>query len=204
MKKFLKIFGIVIAVIFGISIIAGIIGAIFDDEATKTTTENVEKSTEPKVKDEKAVKSNLDKIMNKIENADDSTTFNSYFNEIEEIAKGNSRDAARADSILKDREFFKFSMQQRQLAKWVEYAKKEFPKQFSDWDGSNKYLVARVKKVMNDPSSFKHVETKFEYGSGYRYIRVRMTYRGKNAFNAVVTENVTAKIDVEGKILEVE
>lgn len=191
MKKFFKVTGIVIAVIFGISIIAGIIGSIFDDNS---------KTNEPKVKEEKVSESNLDKLKKKLETVDDSTTFNTYFNEIEEIAKTDT--AAKA--FLKYKPDYKFSMQQRALAKWVEYAKQEYKKQFNEWDGSNKFLVAGVKKVMNDPSSFKHVETKFEYGSGYRYLRVVMTYRGKNSFNATMTETIIAKLDVKGNILEVE
>lgn len=185
MKKFFKITGIAIAVVFGILFIIGI---IFDESGKAPETK------------EKANTSNFEKLKKKLETVDDSTTFNAYFNEIEEIAKTDT--AAKA--FLKYKPDYKFSMQQRALAKWVEYAKKEFKKQFAAADGSNAILVYQLKKVMNDPNSFKHVETKWEYGSQYKYIRVQMTYRGKNAFNATITETVTAKIDVKGNILEIE
>lgn len=64
---------------------------------------------------------------------------------------------------------------------------------FSSWDGSNAELVAFVKKGMKDPSSFEHVETRFrDDGSSYG---IKMTFRGKNSYNAVVTQTVTANLD---------
>lgn len=64
---------------------------------------------------------------------------------------------------------------------------------FSSWDGSNMELVTKVKKGMHDPSSFEHVETRFtDKGDTYR---IMMTFRGKNGFNATVTQTVTATLD---------
>ena len=191
MKKFFKIIGIIFAAFFGVAIVAGVIGAMLDS------------NEEPKEK-EKTEISKLEVIKKSLETVDDSTTFNAYFGDIEQIANGNSSDAAEAKDFLKYRADYKFSMQQRALKKWVEYAKLEFPKHFSDWDGSNKFLVEKVKANMKDPDSFKHVETRWEYGSGYKYIRVQMQYRGKNSFNATMTETITVKMDIQGNILEVE
>ncbi len=65
-------------------------------------------------------------------------------------------------------------------------------KYFSSWDGSNSELVSYVKQGMKDPSSFEHVETRFsDKGDHYRIL---MTFRGKNSFNAVVTQQVTASL----------
>lgn len=64
---------------------------------------------------------------------------------------------------------------------------------FNQWNGSNAELVALVKQGMHDPSSFEHVETRFgDKGDTYR---IMMVFRGKNAFNATVTQTVTATLD---------
>lgn len=62
----------------------------------------------------------------------------------------------------------------------------------SGWDGSNKELVNLVKSGMNDPKSFEHVETRFiDNGDS---LKLYMTFRGKNAFNATVTNKVSADL----------
>lgn len=64
---------------------------------------------------------------------------------------------------------------------------------FNQWNSSNAELVALVKQGMHDPSSFEHVETRFgDKGDTYR---IMMVFRGKNAFNATVTQTVTATLD---------
>ncbi|MFA6941684.1 MAG: hypothetical protein WCQ54_12025 [Clostridiaceae bacterium] len=65
--------------------------------------------------------------------------------------------------------------------------------QFSAWDGSHIYLVKLVKENLNDPSSFKHVNT--VYWDKGNYLIVKMTYRANNAFGALILQNVTAKSD---------
>lgn len=62
----------------------------------------------------------------------------------------------------------------------------------SAWDGSNRELVTLVRSQMKDPKSFEHVETRFnDNGSS---LKLYMTYRGKNSFNATVTNQVTADL----------
>lgn len=203
MKKFLKILGITMGSLLGLLVILAIIGAIVGNDETSETDNKVEKKEI--VNDmEKMKKSDLDKVMAKIEKTDNPDDFNKYFSRVIEISKGGYIDSGKADSIVNNREFFEFNMEQRALKKWVKKAKKEFPKQFNKLDGSNEYLVEAVKEAMNDPLSFRHEITKWEYGSGYKYVRVYMQYSGKNAFNARVKNTVTAIIDIEGNILEVE
>ena len=74
-------------------------------------------------------------------------------------------------------------------------------KQFSLWDGSHKNLTTLIKESMNDPDSYKHVET--VYWDKGDYLIVRTKFRGKNAFGGVVTNYVTAKIDLDGNIMEI-
>lgn len=70
---------------------------------------------------------------------------------------------------------------------------------FSAWDGSNRELVSYVKKSMRDPSSFEHVETLTRDNGDT--VSIQMTYRGKNAFGAIVTERVVADIDPDTRQL---
>lgn len=69
----------------------------------------------------------------------------------------------------------------------------------SGWDGSNRELVKLVKSGMNDPKSFEHVETRFrDNGDSLSLV---MTFRGKNAFNATVTNKVSADLDKKARLL---
>ena len=194
MKKLFKILGIIIATVICVPLIIGVIVVITDGDIQQEI---------PKVK-EGANKSNLDEIKIELESVDNQEEFDAYFAKVEEIAQGNSSDTLNARNFLKYKEDYEFSMQQRALDKWVERAKEEYPKQFSKWDGSNSYLVKALKEAMNDPDSFKHDETRWEYGSGYKYISVYMKYRGKNAYGAYVRGAIKAKIDINGNILETE
>ena len=74
--------------------------------------------------------------------------------------------------------------------------------QFSSWDGSHRLLVKRVKKVMNDPDSFDHDTTRYHMLPAGAGIQVKMTYRGKNAFGALVRESVAAQFDLEGNFIK--
>jgi len=64
---------------------------------------------------------------------------------------------------------------------------------FSSWDGSHSQMIEAVKNNMNDPGSFKHVETTLSSGPGDTLI-VNMTYRGRNGLGGVVTEEVVGTI----------
>lgn len=73
-------------------------------------------------------------------------------------------------------------------------------KQFSSWDGSHRKLTKYIKKQMNDPGSYKHVKTVYTIdGDG---LFVTTTFRGTNAFNATVTERMSAKVDRNGNVIE--
>ena len=74
-------------------------------------------------------------------------------------------------------------------------------KQFSGWDGSHTNLTELIKKAMNDPDSYKHIET--VYWDMKNYIVVRTTYSGTNAFGGRVRNWVKAKVDDEGNVLEI-
>lgn len=77
----------------------------------------------------------------------------------------------------------------------------QLEKQFSAWDGSHNTLTQLIKKAMNDPDSYEHVETK--YWDMKDYIVVRTVYSGKNAFGGRVKNFVKAKFDNDGNLLEI-
>ena len=74
--------------------------------------------------------------------------------------------------------------------------------QFSVWNGSHKNLTKHIKENMEDPSSYKHVET--TYSIDGRELLVFATFRGKNAFNAIVTNRIKARVNKNGKIVTTE
>lgn len=90
-------------------------------------------------------------------------------------------------------------VQAKQAAK--EARKMQLEKLFSAWDGSHRGLETLIKKAMNDPDSYKHVETVFWDMNDH--LVVRTTYRGKNAYGGVVTAWVKAKVNLEGEVLAV-
>ena len=81
--------------------------------------------------------------------------------------------------------------------------KEDFKLQFSVWNGSHNKTVKYVKERMHNPKSFKHVETSYmDYAEkGFRIIH--MKYRGTNLYNAVVTNSIWVKVDLEGNVTEV-
>jgi len=73
--------------------------------------------------------------------------------------------------------------------------------QFSTWDGSNTDPVDLVKKNLNDDTSFSHVDT--NYTDKGTYLIIKMTYRAKNAFGALILQNVTAKADYKTNTISI-
>ena len=82
-----------------------------------------------------------------------------------------------------------------------EVREQKISKLFSPWDGSHPGVTKIIKKDMNDPKSYEHVET--VYWDKRDHVLVKTTFRGKNAFGGVVKNSVTAKVDLEGNVIEV-
>ncbi len=72
-----------------------------------------------------------------------------------------------------------------------------FQANFSGWNGSYRPLEKLIKKSMNDDDSYKHVETvsSIVLGKDPHGI-VKTTFKGKNAYGAVVKEQVAARVDL--------
>lgn len=82
-----------------------------------------------------------------------------------------------------------------------EARKKQIEKHFSVWDGSHRGLTKVIKESMNDPNSYEHAETRYiDKGD---HLIVITEFRGKNAFGGVVKNSVTAKVDLNGNVVEI-
>jgi len=75
-------------------------------------------------------------------------------------------------------------------------------RQFSNWDGSHPAVVSAVKSAMHNPNSFDHVKTQFRETDSQ--LVVYMTYRGTNAFGAVVTNQVIARLTKSGQLVSID
>lgn len=69
------------------------------------------------------------------------------------------------------------------------------------WSGGHYKLTRIIKKQLNDPKSYKHVETRY-FAYDDHYI-VAQTFRAKNSFGGYVRNTVKAKIDYNGDVLDV-
>jgi hypothetical protein len=96
--------------------------------------------------------------------------------------------------------FAYFSSPSKPLSK-EEERKAFIGKNFSDWDGSHIKLEEYIKKSMNDPKSYEHIETK--YWDRDDYLIVQTSFRGKNAFGALVKNQVKAKVGLNGEVIEI-
>ena len=83
----------------------------------------------------------------------------------------------------------------------VETRQEKIEKHFSAWDGSHYGLTRVIKKSMNDPDSYEHVETRvWDRGD---YLFVETTFRGKNAYGGLILDHVTARVDLNGNVIEI-
>ena len=79
--------------------------------------------------------------------------------------------------------------------------KKKIERQFSAWDGSHRNLERAIKRLMNDPDSYDHVET--VYWDKGDHLIVRTTFRGKNAFGGIIRNSIRAKVDLDGNVIAI-
>lgn len=91
--------------------------------------------------------------------------------------------------------------EQNERKKLLAERKEKIESQFSLWDGSHRNLERVIKKLMNDPDSYKHRKT--VYWDMNDHLIVMTTFQGKNAFGGVVTNTVKAKVSLDGEVLEI-
>jgi len=71
---------------------------------------------------------------------------------------------------------------------------------FSAWDGSCRNLERSIKTNMNDPDSYKHIETRYSYDTDEGYFDVITKFRGRNGFGGMVVNAVKAKVLFDGTV----
>ena len=82
------------------------------------------------------------------------------------------------------------------------YNTAELMSDFSLWDGSYTPLENGVKQALDDPSSYEHVKTLYSlvyYGAKRPHMNLKMTYRAKNQYGALVKATIEVKIDAVTK-----
>lgn len=83
-----------------------------------------------------------------------------------------------------------------QVTKPVEQVRAEQVQELFFADGRNYQVIQAVKKSMNDPDSFEHIETQHvDQGSGD--VAITMMFRGKNAFGGKVVNKAVAMVNPE-------
>ena len=75
----------------------------------------------------------------------------------------------------------------------------QFDKQFSGWDGSNRYAVKAIKKLLNDPSSYDHHQT-FRHINDDLKMHVITRFRAKNVYGALIMNRAECDVDLEGTV----
>ena len=85
-----------------------------------------------------------------------------------------------------------------------EIKEEKIEKLFSAYDGHHYGLTRMIKNAMHDPSSYDHIATRHECDTDTcNSLLVRTSYRGKNAFGAIVKGRIVARVDLEGNITEI-
>lgn len=177
----LKIF----LIFFGAFMLLTFITAVFMPE---------DKNAKAKVANDEFLMSNKPK--NQQQKIDSAKIANEKFQSL-----SNEEKIASLEKELENKNLKKVQKQEIQIEikniKQQDFAKKNI----SSWDGSNPALERTVKNAMNDPDSYEHVQTTFEYKNDK--VIGTMLYRGKNAFGGKIIDKAVGTFDYDGNLLEV-
>lgn len=211
-----------VKILLGIIAVIIAIGVLLPEPTAEQLAER-EKAKQEKLLDEQ--KKNAEKILKEIEGYDlESYTKFSDDKRLSILtALINSSDLLN-DADLKNVKLFMSemsytknkSLKVKDVFGWAEMEKKNSPDEFnkhvdlirfmedfSGWDGSYRPLEKLIKANMNDPKSYEHVKTTYrqvlssEKKDFKPYAIVSTTFRGKNAFGGVVTNQVNAQVDLQ-------
>ena len=130
----------------------------------------------------------------------------------------------KCDAYLRDRyspEVTRLSQQAKDKATKIQQAKEEteriqreteriqreianletFKSEISE-NGSHPRVVATLKETMHNPDSFQHVSSDYETvePEGKRYLKIVITFRGRNTFNALVLQTCYFLVDGDNQI----
>lgn len=73
--------------------------------------------------------------------------------------------------------------------------------QFNPMDGGHYRLERLIKQNLNDPDSYQHDQTRYTIGD--ESLTVYTSYRARNAFGGMVREEVVARVDMQGNVIEI-
>jgi hypothetical protein len=79
--------------------------------------------------------------------------------------------------------------------------KEDIENQFSTWDGSHLKLSLLIKENCRNPDSYEHIETSYRDDGNSIYVITK--YRAENGFGGMSIGIVSAKVDINGNILEI-
>lgn len=80
---------------------------------------------------------------------------------------------------------------------WIE-------QQTSAWDGSCRPVEQLIKKQLNDPGSYEHVETRYRPNADTSAFTVYTQFRAKNGFGALMLTAYQAEVSYNGTVLSLE
>lgn len=76
----------------------------------------------------------------------------------------------------------------------------QISKAFDPWNGSHPSLEKYIRKRLNDPESYQHIETKYLDKTDHIFVITK--FRAKNAFGAFAVNTAAAKTNLDGSIIE--
>lgn len=105
-------------------------------------------------------------------------------------------------TVITTHDEFNYSVKQlNEKEAWKVERQRKIATIFDAWSGEVPALRESIKKSMNNPSSYDHVETRYDdSGNGDTFV-VECAFRGTNAFGGVVLNKVRATVDLDGNVL---
>lgn len=108
---------------------------------------------------------------------------------------------ARSDRQRKAEQVMRQAALERAAMSPADLRAESLKRQFHPWDGSHMAVEAGIKARLHDPDSYKHVATKFRDEGPGRGLTIYTTFRGANAFGAVVTNQAVAAVSDDGGVV---
>jgi NADH dehydrogenase/NADH:ubiquinone oxidoreductase subunit G len=134
----------------------------------------------------------------------DTAEFNQHYSNLVSLQDSliDTAIVSNVTKILDNKDYFKKEVIDRLNEKQQAERKEVINANFNELYGNHKPLTEYVKENLNDPSSFKHVETLYwDYGDT---LVLKMTYRANNMYNAKITSVIKATADpVTGQLFEI-
>ncbi|MDE5421737.1 hypothetical protein L3073_05920 [Ancylomarina sp. DW003] len=110
---------------------------------------------------------------------------------IKEIAEEKERERLAAE----------IAVEVQKMEEKTKKRKKKIHDLFSPYDGSHPALTRLIKKNMNDPESYSHADTRFRDDGETIFVITK--FRGTNAYGGVVLNTISARVDLDGNVLEI-